>query len=181
MAFTRAAGVELGHLAPAPFTRQALDALCANIDRARRAIPKPPLIVENITYTMRSGQPEMSEGEFLATLCRESGCGLLLDVTNLWLNAQRYRYDPVAFLDSLPLERVVQLHFVGAERRGQEWVDSHGSATSPEIWELFRAVVERAPVKAAILERDRNLPVFSELIEEVRTAARIGREAGRWS
>ena len=86
-----------------------------------------------------------------------------------------------AFLDSLPAESIVQLHFVGAERRGEEWIDSHGRATSPEIWDLFRAVAERAPVKAAILERDKDFPPFADALDEVRMAARIGREAGRWS
>ncbi len=181
VAFTRAGGVELGHLAPVPFTREALDALCANIEQVRRVIPDPPLIVENITYTLDWGEGEMSEAELLGALCRESSCGLLLDVTNLWLNARRIGYDPIAFLDALPLERVVQLHFVGPERRGAEWVDSHGRATSGEVWELLGAALERAPVKAAILERDKDFPAFSELLEEVETAARMGREAGRWS
>ena len=181
VAFTSAGGVEIGHLAPMPFTRQALDALCANIETARRAIPSPPLILENITYSLDWGAHEMSEGEFLAALCRESGCGLLLDVTNLWLNSQRHGYDPATFLDALPLERIVQLHFVGAEQHGGEWVDSHGAKTQPEIFELLRTVMERAPVKAAILERDQDLPPFAEVLDEVETAARIGREAGRWS
>ena len=181
VAFTRAGGVEIGHLAPVPFTRQALDALCANLEVVRRTIPSPPLILENITYTLDWGGHEMSEGEFLGALCRESGCGLLLDVTNLWLNAQRHGYDAGAFLEALPLDRVVQLHFVGAEKRGEEWVDSHGGATSPEIFDLLRTVVERAPVKAAILERDKDFPPFADVLAEVETAARIGREAGRWS
>ena len=181
IAFTRAGGVEIGHLAPLPFTRQALDALCANIETVRRVIPGPPLILENITYTLDWGAHEMTEGEFLSTLCRETGCGLLLDVTNLWLNAGRHGYDPLVFLEALPLESIVQLHFVGAERREDEWVDSHGRPTSPEIWDLLGAVVGRAPVKAAILERDKDFPPFEEILEEVETATRIGREAGRWT
>lgn len=123
----------------------------------------------------------MSEGEFLSALCRETACGLLLDVTNLWLNSRRHGYAAEAFLDALPLEHVVQLHFVGAEERGGEWVDSHGGDTSPEIWALLREVVERAPVKAAILERDKDFPPFAEILKEIETAAGIGREAGRWS
>ena len=181
IAFTRAGGVEIGHLAPIPFTREALDTLCANIERVRRTIPNPPLILENITYTLDWGAGEMSEGEFLSALCRESGCGLLLDVTNLWLNSRRHGYDPIEFLDLLPSENIVQLHFVGAEQRGEEWIDSHGRATSPEIWDLYRAVVARAPVKAAILERDKDFPPFAEVLDEVLTAARLCREAGRWS
>ena len=181
VAFTRAGGVEIGHLAPVPFTREALDTLCRNVERVRRTIPDPPLILENITYTLDWGPGEMSEAEFLDALCRESGCGLLLDVTNLWLNSRQYDYDPIEFLEALPLDRVVQLHFVGAEKRGEQWVDSHGCATSPEIWGLFRAAVERAPVKAAILERDKDFPPFADILGEVETAARLGREAGRWS
>ena len=102
VAFTGAGGVEIGHLAPLPFTRESLDVLCANVEQVRKAIPSPPLILENITYTLDWGGQEMSEGEFLAALCRETGCGLLLDVTNLWLNARRHGYDARDFGLTLP-------------------------------------------------------------------------------
>ena len=182
-AFTRAGGLEIGHLAPLPRSEEALDALCANIAAAGRVIAAP-LIVENITTTMDLPGAEMSEAAFLAALCERGGCGLLLDVTNLWLNAVRAGVDPTESLDEL-LEscgrRVVQLHFVGPERRGQEWIDSHGAAMTDELWRLLDIALARAPVRAAILERDQAFPAFAELLAELERARASGRRAGRWS
>ncbi|MBI1355332.1 MAG: DUF692 family protein [Acidobacteria bacterium] len=183
VAFTRAGGVEIGHLAPLPRSEEALDALCANIAVARRAIAAP-LILENITTTMDLPGAEMSEAEFLKALCERADCGLLLDVTNLWLNATRLGLDPEAALDELLAacgERVVQLHFVGPERRGREWTDTHGGAMTEEVWRLLDRTLAGAPVRAAILERDQAFPPFGELLAEVERARESGRRERLWA
>ena len=77
------------------------------------------------------------------------------------------------FLDKLPLERVVQLHFVGGQKRENLLIDSHSEKTQTEIWEVFREVCQRADVKGAILERDENFPPFKELVEELEFARNI--------
>ncbi len=167
VAFTRAGGYAFGHLAPLPFSGEALDALCRNVEQVRSRI-RAPLILENITYTLDLGAHETSEAAFLRELCEQTGCGLLLDVTNLSLNARRHRYDEDVFLKALPLDRVIQLHFVGAERVGDEWADTHGAAMSDELWELFRRVATQAPnLKGAVLERDKNFPPFDEIVAEL--------------
>ena len=90
-------------------------------------------------------------------------------------------FDPYAFIDRLPMERVVQLHFAGGHRsEGDRLIDSHSSPTPPEVWALMEYAVERAPVQGIILERDEDLPPFSELLEEVEGARAIGRQHGRW-
>ena len=92
-------------------------------------------------------------------------------MTNLSLNARRHGYDEDGFLDQAPLDRVVQLHFVGAERVGEEWADTHGAAMSDELWDLFARVVARAPnLKGAVLERDKNFPPFAEILGELKRA-----------
>lgn len=179
IAFTTAGGVDIGHLSPLPFTFEALDVLCRNVAEARRFIDAP-LILENITYTLTMPGAEMTEGEFLTEALERTGCGLLLDVTNLYTNAVNHGYDPLTFLDALPLSRVVQLHFVGGREDGDVLVDSHSEATPPEVWELMEAVVSRAPVKGIILERDENIPAFAALAAEVGRARDIGRRYGRW-
>jgi uncharacterized protein len=179
IALTRAGGVDIGHLAPLPFTREALDVLCANIDAARRRIGGL-LILENITYIVALSNAEMDEAEFLAELLRRTGCGLLLDVTNLYINAVNHGYDPRAFLDDLPLERVVQLHLAGGHSHDGWLVDSHSRPTPPQVWALLEEVVARAPVKGIILERDEDLPPFGALLEELDRAREIGRRYRRW-
>ena len=173
VAFTRAGDYAIGHLAPLPFTTEALDTMSANIEQVRERIAVP-LILENITYTLDFGEQQLSEAAFLRELCERTDCGLLLDVTNLRLNALRHAYNEGDFLSALPLDRVVQLHFVGAERVGEEWVDSHGAAMSAELWDLFGQVVSKTPnLKGAVLERDKNFPPFGEILAELDEARRL--------
>jgi uncharacterized protein (UPF0276 family) len=180
VAFTRAGGVEIGHLAPVPFSIEALDVLEANITKATRRI-RPPLIVENITYTIPLPGRTMGEGEFLAELTRRTDCGLLLDVTNLHTNAVNHGFDPSDVLDRLPLDRVVQLHFAGGEWHDGRLVDNHSRPAPPEVWALLEEVIARAPVKGIILERDDDLPPLSELLDEVDRARSLLKAHGRWA
>ena len=153
--------------APLPFSREALDVLAANIAEVQGLI-EIPLILENITYPFTFPGSDLVEADFLAALVERTGCGLLLDVANLHINAVNHGFDPYAFLDRLPLESVVQLHFVGGHREGEFLVDSHSAPTPPEVWALLDHVLARAPVKGVILERDEDLPPFPTLLEEVR-------------
>ena len=179
IAFTRAGDRDIGHLSPLPHTREALDVLSRNVAEVRRHLDVP-LILENISYLVTMPGAEMSEAEFLAELVERTDCGLLLDVMNLHANASNHGYDPRWFLDRLPLERVVQLHFVGGHWSGDVLIDSHSEPTPPEVWELLDEVLRGAPVKGIILERDENIPPFRELVRELDHARAIGRRHGRW-
>jgi uncharacterized protein len=180
LAFTKAGGIEIGHLTPLPFTSEAIDAVARNVRTARQTIPIP-LILENITYTISLPGQEMTEGEFLHHVVNETGCGLLLDVTNLFINSANHGFDPRRWLDGAPLDAVVQLHFVGAQRAGDRWIDSHARPVGPDIWGLLDDVLERAPVRGAILERDEDIPPLGEVLPELRRAREIGRRHQRWA
>ena len=177
--FTRAGGIDIGHLSPLPFHEESLEILCRNIEEVKKVI-STPLILENITYMLTIPGSTMSESEFLCRLLEESDCGLLLDVTNLYTNSVNHGYDPIAFLEALPAERVVQLHFVGGMWQQGRLLDTHSQATPPEIWSLLDEVLRRMPVKGMILERDENIPAFSELAEEMTKARHMGARYDRW-
>jgi uncharacterized protein len=179
IAFTRACGVHIGHLAPLPFTQEAIEAVCRNVAEARQAIDAP-LILENITYTVAL-PGEMNEAEFLTELLERTGCGWLLDVTNLYTNAVNHRHDLDGICEQLPWDRVVQLHFAGGHEQNGQLVDSHSQPTPPAVWALLECVVEKAPVKGIILERDENLPPFADLLPELERARKIGRQFSRWT
>lgn len=170
--FTRSGGAKIGHLAPVPYTREALKVFVRNIREVKDKI-KTPLILENITYTMRFASSEMTEAEFITRLLEETHCGLLLDVTNLYINSKNFGFDWRAFLDEIPMDRVVQLHFVGSHNHSGRLIDAHADATQDEIWNVFREVCVRSNIKGAVLERDENFPDFAELLGEVRTAREI--------
>ena len=179
IAFTRAGGADIGHLSPLPFTREGIETLCRNIAEVRRTI-QTSLILENITYTVVFPFSEMDEVGFLKEVLERSDCGLLLDVTNLYTNSVNHGHDPIAFLQQLPLERVVQLHFVGGHWHEDVLVDSHSQRTPPEVWALMEEVMKRAAVKGVVLERDENLPPFEEMLEELEQVRRMGRSHGQW-
>jgi uncharacterized protein (UPF0276 family) len=166
VAFTRAGGVEIGHLAPLPFTHEALDVLAANIAEVQELTDRP-LILENITYSFALPGASLAEADFLAALVERTGCGLLLDVANLHINAVNHHFDPFEFLARLPLDRVVQLHFAGGHQKGELLVDSHSAPAPPEVWVLLDHLLAHAPVKGVVLERDEQLPPFSRLLEEI--------------
>jgi uncharacterized protein (UPF0276 family) len=173
--FTKSGGTQIGHLAPVPYTNEAAQVFVKNIARVKEKI-KTPLILENITYTVRFPSSQMSESEFVRRILEETDCGLLLDVTNLYINAKNHNFCWRKFLDELPMERVVQLHFVGLHKQGEKLIDAHANKTDDEIWEVFREVCSRANVKGAILERDENFPPFSEILEEIEIARTLSED-----
>ncbi|WP_242045676.1 MULTISPECIES: DUF692 domain-containing protein [unclassified Calothrix] len=177
--FTKAGGVDIGHLSPLPYTKEAVEVVCRNIAEVRRWIDVP-FIVENITYMVTFPGAEMTEAQFLGEIVERADCGLLLDVTNLHTNAVNHGYNVDDFLNQLPLERIVQLHFVGGHWHDGVLIDSHSQSTPMEVWQLMDKVVAQVPVKGIVLERDENLPLFSELVGELQQAREIGRSHQRW-
>ncbi len=170
--FTRSGGKEIGHLAPVPYTNEAVKVFIKNISGVKARIDTP-LILENITYTNCFPSSEMSESEFITRILEETDCGLLLDITNLYINSKNLGFDWREFLDQLPMERIVQLHFVGTHKHNNRLIDAHAHKTDAEIWDVFREVCSRTNVKGAILERDENFPPFAEILDELKTAKEI--------
>ncbi len=169
LCFTKSGGVKIGHLAPVPYTKEAVKVFTRNIKQVKNRI-KTPFILENTSYLVRFSSSEMSEAEFIRRILEETDCGLLLDVTNLYINSVNFGFDWRKFLDEIPLTRVVQLHFVGSNKRGKRLIDAHANQTEAEIWNVFREVCARCDIKGAILERDENFPPFAEILEELDTA-----------
>jgi uncharacterized protein (UPF0276 family) len=172
IAFTRAGGIDIGHLAPLPKTDTSLRVLHNNISKLQDQL-QTPLILENITEMFRYPDESYDGADFLGKLCEQNDIGLLLDVTNLFINAANQGFDPVLHLKRLPTDRIVQLHFVGGFVENGKWVDSHAHNTNAEIWDLMREVANIANVKGSILERDEHIPPLAELIPELQTAREI--------
>ena len=172
LCFTKAGGIDIGHLAPIPYTKEAVNIACRNINLVQSYI-ETPLIIENITYMVNIPGAEMSEAQFISEVVEKTNCGLLLDITNLYINSVNHNYNIAEFLSQLPLEKTVQLHFVGGYSHDGVLIDSHSQATPPEVWELMKEVIPRTNVKGIVLERDENIPLFAELVCELNTARNI--------
>jgi uncharacterized protein len=178
--FTRAGGVTLDQPAPLPFSREGIEVMTRNIVTARRAIAAP-LILENVFAPLVWPGGDMNPAEFISEVLGYGGCGLLLDVANLFANAPGLGGDPVAFLDRLPLDRVVQVHFSGCHESKGRSVESRSQPVAESVWQLLDAVVARAPVRCLCLERDDNLPPLGDLLWEVERARALGRQHKRWN
>lgn len=170
IAFTRAGGVEIGHLTPLPFTREAVATLAANTAELKAALPGLPFLLENIAYPFPLPGAEMTEAEFVRAVIEEADAGLLLDLENVHANAVNHGYDPIEYLESLPLERVVEVHLAGGLWNEGQYVDTHSRSVPEESWKLLEWLVPRTGVRAVIIERDDDLPAFDDLLAEVRRA-----------
>jgi hypothetical protein len=177
LAFTRAGGASVGHLAPVPYTEESLAVVVANIRRVQEAIGVP-FAVENITMPFYWPNNTMAEDEFLREVVRRTGCWLLLDLENARVNAANHGGDPRRLLDALPLERVLQVHLAGGVRAEGLEHDSHSMPVSEATWALLEELCARVVPRAVMVERDGNFPPFADLVAEVRRARGIVRKAG---
>lgn len=166
VAFTRTAEVDLGHLNPICPSEQSLAVFVEHVSQLAERF-KRKVILENITSHLRI-KGSMTEPEFLNRLCRESGCSLLLDVTNLLINSHNHGFDPRAWLDDIAPEQIVQLHVVGYSRHNGRLNDSHAAPIQDDLLELIEHVCRYAPVQAVIIERDKDFPSTDEMTRELK-------------
>ncbi len=174
IAWTRAGGVDVGHLTPLPFTHEAVQTVARNVETLQRALPGVPLLLENIAYTLPLPGSQMTEPEFVRAVVEAAGTGLLLDLENVHANTLNHGGDALDAIAALPLERVVEVHLAGGLWQEGEYADTHTRPVPEESWALLEWLVPRAPnLAAVIIERDDDLPPFADLLAEVRRAQGI--------
>lgn len=167
-------------LLPLPATREALDHVVPRIAKVQERLGRQ-LLVENVSSYVQPGG-EMPEWEFLAQVARRSGCGILLDVNNVWVNAANHGFDPYAYVEAIPASFVGQYHLGGFEPTAAALVDTHGARVSAEVWQLFAATVAHLGPKPTLIEWDTRLPALDVLLDEAgraRTLAACARHATR--
>jgi len=174
LAFTRSpSGRDLGHLCPLPLDERSYSLVAARV-RLWHDVLDVPVALENIAHPFRWPSDGLDEPTFFRRLAADTDCGLLLDVTNLLYDARNFGEDPRALLERYPLDCVRGLHLAGGVRgRDHFWVDSHDQAVDEDAFALLPALRGRAPILAAIVERDGRLPALAELCAEARRAATL--------
>ncbi|MCY7397619.1 MAG: DUF692 domain-containing protein [Sphingomonas bacterium] len=154
---------------PFPRTHEALDITAANIGRVQDAIGRP-IMVENPSLYVDVGGHELSEAAFLSELARRTGCGLLLDVNNLFVSAHNLDFAPEDALDAMPAEAIGEIHLAGHARDSDPdsdlLIDSHGAPVADPVWALYEQAIARIGARPTLLERDDDVPAFAELIDE---------------
>lgn len=166
IAFVRAGGLEAGHLLPLPRSREAVDAVCANVARAQAELPVP-LALEPIAALVDWPDDELDEADFLTEILDRTGALLLLDVANVHANARNRGTDPLALLDRLPLERVAYAHVAGGAEHGGFYHDTHTDPVPAAVLELVGALCARQRPPALLLERDGHYPPAAVLRAEL--------------
>ena len=179
VAFVRGGGRETGHLLPLPRTRDALEVLVANVRTAQATLPVP-LALENVATLFEWPDAEMDEAAFLTEVLERTDALLLLDAANVYANARNHGYDPAAFLERSPLDRIAYVHVAGGVERNGLYHDTHAAAVSAGVLDLLEELCALTTVPGVMLERDDHFPADAELnaeLDAIRTAAARG--AGR--
>lgn len=173
---------QLYDLMPIPFTGDAVRHVARRIRRVQDILERR-IAIENASYYVQSPIDEMSESEFIRAVLDEAGCALHLDVNNVYVNSINHSYDPKAFLDTLPGDRIVYLHMAGHFREADDLlVDTHGADVIDPVWSLLDYTYRRFGVLPTLLERDFNIPPLPKLRREVAKIARLqARHAARRS
>jgi uncharacterized protein (UPF0276 family) len=173
-------GVNFNDLLPLPHTREALDLLVARVDRVQTAL-KRRILVENLSAYVEFRANDMSETAFLAELARRTGCGLLLDINNLYVNAVNFGFDAGARLAELDAASIGQIHLAGHAVVDDCLIDTHGSLVCDAVWSLYEQACRRFGPRPTLIEWDTDLPALDVLLCEAARANEIARresEAG---
>lgn len=160
-------GRPLHDLLPLPFTQEAVEHAAL---RARQSQDRvgAPLVLENATYYSVMPGSVMDEAAFLTAAVEQSGCRLLLDVNNVYVNGQNHGFDPYAFIDRLPLAQVAQLHVAGHTHREELIIDTHIGPVPDPVWDLYRYTLRRAGrLIPTLVEWDAEIPALDVVLDEV--------------
>jgi uncharacterized protein (UPF0276 family) len=169
LCWTAAADLRLNDLLPMPFTREALALVARRIERVQARLRRR-ILVENISAYLEFASSEMSEGEFIAELVRRTGCGVLLDVNNLYVNQVNHGADAMTVMQAIPADAVEEIHLAGFLRANECLIDTHGDRIAEPVWRLYDAALARFGPVPALIEWDTDIPPLPVLLEEAAKA-----------
>lgn len=174
LAWSSHGDVFLNDLLPVPYCTETLTRVCDHIDRVQEKLKRRMLLENPATY-VEFAASTMAETDFISEAVRRTGCGLLLDVNNVYVSCVNHGRDPYACVDALPLAATGEIHLAGFARdtdaAGDELlIDSHGAPVAEAVWALYRYALRRVGPVATLIERDNDIPAFAVLLAEAKTA-----------
>lgn len=173
LSWSRVEGFNSHDLLPLPYTAEALDIVCNNIDTAQEILGRAMLFENPSSYLGFAGA-DMTEWEFIAAMSKRTGCGLLLDVNNVYVSAINHGFDAHAFIEGIPADRVRQIHLAGHSQGTDLLIDTHDSPVIDGVWSLYAKAKSLCGPVATMIERDDNIPPLPELLAELDIARRLG-------
>jgi uncharacterized protein (UPF0276 family) len=163
-------------LLPLPYTEEALRHVVDRIVRVQDFLGRR-IALENPSTYVAFQCSTMAESEFLAAVAEKADCGILLDVNNVYVSAHNLGFAAEPYFDSLPSERIAQIHLGGFTDMGDYLFDTHSAPVHADVWRLYRAAVERFASVSTLVEWDADIPSFDRVVEEVETARNVASEA----
>ena len=166
--------VFLNDLLPLAYDASTLERVCAHVDQVQSTL-KRPMLLENPSTYLQFQRSTLDETDFISEIVRRTGCGLLLDVNNVYVSCINHQRDPLAYIDALPLHAVGEIHLAGfaedTDSLGDRLlIDDHGAPIDNAVWQLYAQVLARTGAVATLIERDNQVPAFSVLQTEARQA-----------
>lgn len=162
-------------LLPLPYTEEALGHVASRVQQVQERIGRQ-LLLENPSSYVAFKDSTLTEWEFLSELSRRSGCGILLDVNNVYVSARNFGFDPLRYLEGIPADRVGYFHLAGHSDKGKYLLDSHDHAVPAPVWDLYRAALRRFGRTPTLVEWDDRIPPLEEVVAESRRAAAVEAE-----
>jgi uncharacterized protein (UPF0276 family) len=162
-------GMVINDLLPFPYTQEALSNVISRVEQVQEKLGRQ-LLVENLSSYLSFTQSEMSEGEFLAELARRTGCGILFDVENLYVNARNLGVDAEAFITAIPAGAVKEYHLAGFSIRDGCLVDTHDHPVCSEVWKLYEFALQHIGPRPTLIEWDSDIPALPVLMGEAAKA-----------
>lgn len=172
LCWTGIAGFNTHDLLPMPLTEASLAHVVDRIGQVQDRLGRP-LVIENPSSYLQFSSDQMPEWEYVARMAERSGCGLLLDVNNVWVSSVNHGFDPEAYIQAIPADHIVQVHLAGPSDCGTHLLDTHDSPVRDEVWPLYRRVQERTGGVSTLLEWDADIPAWDVLLAELGKAQAV--------
>ena len=172
LSFNHSAQRYVNDLLPIPYTRAALEVIASHVAETQDALGRC-ILLENLSSYVEYPGNEMNEGEFLAELVTRTGCGLLLDVNNIYVNGINLGTDVQAVLAALPAEAIGEIHLAGYSERDGMLVDTHSQPVHPGVWQLYGQVIKQLGPRPTLIEWDLDIPPLDTLQAEAAKADTI--------
>jgi len=173
LCWTGVAGGNLHDLLPLPYNEAVLAHV---VDRVRRVQDRlgSRILLENVSSYVSYPSSQLTEWDFLAEVAQRADCLILLDVNNIYVSSVNHGFDPLVYLDAIPVARVRQIHLAGHQRRDDGLiVDTHDAPIAEPVWRLYQHARRRFGDVATMIERDENIPALAELLKELDRARSI--------
>ena len=172
LCFTQHGEHHFNDLLPIPYTNESLNHVSGRIDEVQNYLGRK-ILVENVSMYLQFESSEMNEAEFISELVRRTGCGILLDINNAYVNEFNHGYSAKEFIDTIPIKSVGEVHLAGFEDKQDHLIDAHNNRVSEPVWDLFEYYLRLGHCAPVLIEWDNDIPVLNVLLDEMARAKEV--------